>query len=138
MYPYQTLEQLLGGVEVAPSGKLAVMRGDVVRVTVGFSYRGTALSFGLRVAIGNKGVTFDEIAYATKSMSVPASADFLPYTAYVDISTAVIAPQADLDLYAKLTGLPGADLLTPYYLNVIDVLGAPEFQNFVITDYSKA
>ena len=135
---YQTLEQLLGGVEVAPSGKLTVMRGDTVRVTVGFSYRGTALSFGLRVAIGNKGVTFDEIAYATKpTISVPASAGFLAYTAYVDISTTAIAPQADLDLYAKLTGLPGADLLTPYYLNVIDVLGAPEFDNFVITDYSK-
>ncbi|GAI81778.1 unnamed protein product, partial [marine sediment metagenome] len=54
MDQYQTLEQLLGGVEVAPSGKLTVMKGDVVRVTVGFSYRGTALSFGLRVAIGNK------------------------------------------------------------------------------------
>ena len=137
MDQYQTLEQLLGGVEVAPSGKLAVMKGDVVRVTVGFSYRGTALSCGLRVAIGNKGVTFDEIAYATKSMSVPASADFLPYTAYVDISTAAIAPQPNLDLYAKLTGIPGADLFTPYYMDVIDVLGAPEFKDFKITDYSK-
>ena len=130
-------ERLMGEVDVAPPGKLIVMRGDVVRVTVGFSYRGTALSFGLRVAIGNKGVTFDEIAYATKALSVPASEDFLPYTADVDISTAAIAPQANLDLYAKLTGIPGADLFTPYYLNVIDVLGAPEFENFVITDYNK-
>jgi len=125
------------GLEVAPPGKLTVMRGDTVRVTVSFSYRGTALSFSLRCAIGNKGITFDEIAYATKAISVPASADFLPYTAFVDISTSPITPQANLDLYAKLTGLPGADLFTPYYLDVIDVLGAPEFKDFIITDYSK-
>jgi hypothetical protein len=131
------VEAIMGGLGIAPSGKLTVMRGDTVRVTVSFSYRGTALSFSLRCAIGNKGVTFDEIAYATTAISVPASANFVPYTAYVDISTAAIAPQANLDLYAKLTGLPGADLFTPYYLDVIDVLGAPEFQNFVITDYSK-
>lgn len=131
------IEAIMGGLGVAPSGKLTIMKGDTVRVTVGFSYRGSALSFSLRAAIGNKGVTFDEIAYATKSLSIPASADFLPYTAYVDISTSAIAPQANLDLYAKLTGLPGADLFTPYYMDVIDVLGAPEFQNFVITDYSK-
>lgn len=131
------METIMGGLGVAPSGKLTVTRGDIVRVTVSFSYRGSALSFGLRCAIGNRGAGFDEIAYAIKSLSVPASADFLPYTAYVDISTAAIAPQTNLDLYAKLTGLPGADLFTPYYLDVIDLLGAPEFQNFVITDYSK-
>lgn len=131
------VETILGGLEVAPLGKLTVIRGDTVRVTVNFSYRGTALSFSLRVAIGNKGATFDELAYAIKALSVPASADFLAYTAFVDISTSAITPQANLDLYAKLAGLPGADLFTPYYLDVIDLLGAPEFQNFVITDYSK-
>ena len=136
---YRQIEQLLEGMElgVAPPGKLTVMRGDTVRVTVGFSYRGTALSFSLRAAIGNKGVTFDEIAFATKAISLPASGAFVAYTSFVDISTAAITPQANLDMYAKLTGLPGADLLTPYYLDVIDVLGAPEFSGFAITDYSK-
>jgi len=137
MYQHQTLEQLLGETGIAPPGKLTVMRGDRVRVTIGFNYRGTALSFSFRAAIGNKGYIFDEIAYATKAISLPASADFLGYTSFVDISTAAITPQANLDLYAKLTGLPGADLLTPYYLDVIDVLGAPEFSGFAITDYSK-
>jgi len=132
-------EQILRGMDigVAPPGKLSLMQGQTVRVTVGFSYRGTALSFSLRGAIGNKGVTFDEIAYATKAISIPASAGFLPYTSYVDISTAAITPQANLDMYAKLTGLPGADLFTPYYMDVLDVLGAPEFKDFTITDYSK-
>jgi len=124
-------------VDVPAGQKLQIMQGDVVRVTVSFSYRGKALSFGLRVCIGKKGVFFDEIAYATKALSVPASADFLAYTPYVDISTAAIAPEANLDLYAKLTGLPGADLFTPYYLDVIDILGAPEFRNFAITEYVK-
>ena len=131
------MEAILGGVGVAPPGKLTVMQGDIVRVTFSFSYRGTALNFSMRAAIGNKGVTFDEIAYATKALSVPASADFITYTDSVDISTSPISPQANLDLYAKLTGIPGADLFTPYYLDIIDVLGAPEFQDFVITDYSK-
>lgn len=131
------VEALMGGLGVAPPGKLAVMKGDIVRVTINFNYRGSALNFTLFCAIGNKGITFDEKAFATKTMSLPASADFLPYTAFVDISTAGMAPQANYDLYAKLIGLPGADLYTPYYLDIIDVMGAPEFQNFVITDYSK-
>ena len=135
MEQYQTLEQLLE-VGAAPPGKLQVMQGDKVRMTVAFSYRGSAISCTLRCSIGQRiaGV-FDEIAYATKAISLPASANLVAYTAFADISTSPIAPGTDYDIEAKISEYAGQTLVK--YDNVIDVLGAPEFQNFRITDYSK-
>jgi len=41
------------------------------------------------------------------------------------------------DLYAKIMAVPGPDIFSPTLLNVLDVLGAPEFQEFAITNYDK-
>ena len=131
------VEAILGGLGVAPPGKLTVMRGDIVRMTVAFNYRGSAINVTLRCAIGHRilGV-FDEIAYGTKSISLPQSADFVPYTAFADISTSGIASGTDYDIEAKISEYTSATLVK--IDNVIDVLGTPEFQDFRITDYSKA
>jgi len=130
------VEAILGGLGVAPPGKLTVMKGDTVRMTVAFNYRGSAINVMLRCSIGKRTVgIFDEIAYATKAISLPASAGFLSYTAFADISTTPISSEANLDIEAKITEYASATLVK--IDNVIDVLGAPEFQNFAITDYSK-
>lgn len=127
---------ILGSLGVAPPGKLTVMKGDTVRMTVAFNYRGTAKSVTLRCSIGKRTLgVFDEHAYATKAISLPASAAFLAYTAFADISTTAISPESDYDIEAKITEYTSATLAK--IDNVIDVLGAPEFQNFGITDYSK-
>jgi hypothetical protein len=114
------------------------MRGDKVRVLVSFSYRGQALSVAtLRCAIGNWGVLFDEIAYATKNIGpIPASSSFVAYTAYADVDTTPIAAGVDYDLECKIQEYTSQTLARQ--ANCIDVLGAPEFQDFKITDYSKA
>ncbi|GAI89931.1 unnamed protein product [marine sediment metagenome] len=41
------------------------------------------------------------------------------------------------DMYAKIEGVPGPDIITESLLNVLDVLGAAEFQGFGITSYEK-
>lgn len=130
------IETIMGGLGVAPPGKLTVMRGDIVRMTVAFNYRGSAINVTLRCSIGNRIVgVFDEIAYATKPISLPQSMDFVPYEAYADISTAGIAPGTNYDIEAKISEYMGQTLVK--IDNVIDVLGEPEFQDFMITDYSK-
>jgi len=36
-----------------------------------------------------------------------------------------------------IMGVPGADIFAPYLVNVLDGVGAGEFQNFAITGYEK-
>jgi hypothetical protein len=118
-----------------PAGqKLTVMQGATVRMTVAFNYRGTAINCTLYCSIGSRilGV-FDERAVGTKALSLPQSIDFVPYTAFADISTTPIAPGTNYDIYAKIKEYPGIGM--PSYDNVIDVIGAPEFTGFAITSY---
>ncbi len=130
------VEQLLQslGIAVSPGGKLTVWRGDTVRMSVGFSYRGPAMTGTLRCSIGKRIIYFDEIAYGRATISLVQSFDFVPYTAFADIDTSPISPGANYDIEAKIEEYPetlvGID-------NVIDVLGAAEFQNFTITGYEK-
>lgn len=137
MNPLQQLEGILQGIDLGvPAGqKLTVMQGQTVRMTVAFNYRGTAINCTLRCSIGKRTLTvFDEIAFATKAISIPQSIDFLAYTAFADISTSPIAPEANLDIEAKISEYTAQTLVK--IDNVIDVIGAPEFQGFAITDYS--
>jgi len=137
-YPPLSAEHLehLWELGVAPPGKLSIMQGETVRMTVAFSYRGKAITCTLRCSIGTRiaGV-FNESVYATKATSIPPSVDFLTYTAFADISTAPLSPGTDYDIEAKISEYAGQTLVK--IDNVIDVIGAPEFQNFRITDYSK-
>jgi len=130
------VEGILGALGVAPPGKLTVMKGETVRMTVAFNYRGTGISVTLRCSIGKRTLgVFDEHAYKTKTITLPQSAGFLPYEAFADIPTTAISPESNYDIEAKITEYASATLVK--IDNVIDVLGAPEFQDFRITDYSK-
>ena len=79
---------------------------------------------------------FDEIAKASKALTIPASTDFAAYEAYVDINTAPISPKPNYDIYAKISEYTGQAY--NMVLNVIDVIGVPEFQDFAIKSYEKA
>lgn len=135
----ETMEGIIREVEgigVAPGGKLSIMKGDTVRMSVGFNYRGSAITCTLRCSIGKRTLgVFDEIAYATKSLSLAKSEDFVAYTAFADISSSPISPGTNYDIEAKINEYTSQTLVK--IDDVIDVLGAPEFQNFKITDYSK-
>jgi len=133
------VERLLQGVGIAvsPGTKLTVWRGDIVRMHVSFNYRGPALALTLRCSIGQRVLgVFDEIAYGQASVPLDQSFDFVPYTSYVDIDTSPISPGANYDIEAKIEEYPGETLVG--IDNVIDVIGAAEFQNFTITGYEIA
>jgi len=129
------VQAILGGLGVAPPGKLTIMQGDIVRMTVAFNYRGKALATAtLRCSIGTRIVgVFNESVYATKSIVLPQSSDFVPYTAFADIVCSV-SPSVGYDIEAKISEYTSATLVK--IDNVINVIGAPEFTNFAITDYS--
>jgi hypothetical protein len=135
-----TLEQLFQevGVGVAPGTKLQVAAGDTVRVTATIEYMGPALSDTFRAAIGTRGFAgFDEILVGQVGVTLgPSLTAFTTYTLTVNIPiTSAISPGTNYDLYVKLAGHTGAGM--PEVDDVIDVVGAPTFQNFRITDYSK-
>ncbi len=133
------IREVEGGIGVAPSGKLTVMVGDTVRVTLSVRYRGQSISGKCHVAFGQKDTLFNEDGNKQKEIAVSfgPDSDFKTYTITADIYIGGNTG-TNYDLYAKLMSLPGVtDIFTPTYLNVLDVIGAPEFQDFKITDYSK-
>lgn len=139
---YNIMEQAEGifrgmAIEVPAGQKLTVMRGDTVRMHVGFDYRGPALtSLRLRCSIGQRiAYIFDEIAYGHAFVNVNESMDFVPYTAYADIDTSPISPKTNYDIEAKIEEYMRDTLVK--IDNVIDVLGIAEFANFTITSYEK-
>lgn len=136
----RTVARLLNGVNlnglgVAPPGILEIIKGDTVRMSVSFQYRGPAQVVTLRCSIGTRiaGI-FNESCYGLKSISLSKSYDFQNYTAYADILT-TMNPSEGYDIEAKISEYTSATLVK--YDNVINVIGAAEFQNFAITDYSK-
>ena len=135
-----SIESLLQGIGVAalPGEKLTVMLGDIVRVHLGVEYQGIAIDGEIHVSYGRQNMWFNEDG--NKQSDVPVhfdqSMDWVPYEITCDISIGG-ATGTGYDLYAKIMGVPGPDIFSPTLLNVLDVLGAAEFQNFEITSYEK-
>lgn len=135
-------EELLGPVSMAPPGVLyGLMVGDTVKVTATVRYRGPALDETFYAAIGNRVVAFDEIWHGSSSVHFNASTDFVTYTmtANIPITQVGLLPWTPglFDIYVKIGAGLIPRLMGPEYSNVIEVVLKSEFQNFVITDYSK-
>jgi len=132
------VEAIVGALGVAPPGKLTALVGDTVRVTLTVKYRGQAISGKIHVTFGQKDTLFNEDG--NKQTDIPVSfgpdMDWKTYTFTADVYIGGNTG-TNYDLYAKIMSVPGADIFTSTYMNVLDVLGAPEFQDFRITDYSK-
>ncbi len=133
-----TIESLLQGIAVPAGQKLTVMVGDTVRVHLGVDYRGPAISGEIHVSYGSQNAWFNEDG--NKQNDIPVSfdqsMDWEPYEITCDIYIGG-SPGENYDLYAKIMGVPGPDIFSSTLLNVLDVLGAAEFQNFEITSYDK-
>ena len=147
----RSVEQLLQGIAVPAGSKLyGIMPGDTVRVKATIDYRGPEWDDYFYAAIGEwRGITwpvdigaFDEI-WDSDPMPVhfDASTDWVTYdlTVEIPITEIGIAPWTPgwFDLYAKLTRPGIGGLITPRLDNVIEVLLAPEFDNFNILSYDK-
>ena len=125
----------------APPQVLTVRPGDTIRVTSEFDYIGPPITGKFYTALYRP--TFidphDEIAKGDKAFSIPDSpAPGKHVSAYVDIRVPDGYAGTDFGLYTKLIGIPGADIFSPFYDNVIEIVGVvPEFTNLVIASYVK-
>lgn len=124
------------GVAAMPGEVLTVIPGDTVRVHLEVDYRGPAVDGACYVSFGKQNAWFDEVWHNQVAVRFAESYDFRRYEITVDLVTPD-RPYVGYDLYAKITGVPGPDIFTPTYLNVLDVLAAAEFRDFVVTAYQK-
>jgi len=126
------------GVAAVPPEKLSVMVGDTVRVHLSVDYRGPAIDGKIHITYGKKDTWFNEDG--NKQTDIPAhfnaSMDWTTHRFDADIYIGG-SYGTGYDLYAKIISVPGPDIFTPTYLNVLDVLGAAEFRDFAITGYEK-
>ncbi len=128
----QFLDEIGLGV---PAGQvLTIIQGQTVRMSVSFRYRGPAKSVSLRCSIGTRvaGIFYESV-YASKTISHPLSADWITRNEYADIPTSGLSTSLGYDIEAKISEYAAATLVK--IDNVIDVIGAPEFQNFAIVSY---
>jgi len=133
-----SIESLLQGISVPAGEKLEVMVGDVVRVHLGVDYRGPAINGVVHVSYGSQDTWFNEDGNKQNdvNVSVDQSMDWQAYEITCDVPIGG-STGSGYDLYAKIMGVPGPDIFSPTLLNVLDVLGAAEFRNFEIVEYSK-
>jgi len=121
---------------------VTVKTGDRLKFVCRFTHQGAAFSGAyIRVAIGQKGaVSFDEaLGHNVTSSSLSVLYDLVPTLYEVPL---IITIQSNLgpgkwEAYAKLTGIPGADL---YWYGPIDDIIVEEaaalFSNLTVT-YTK-
>jgi len=130
-----------GGTPVTPPGVLELDIGDRCRVNLVYSHEGPAVSGKFHAAIGNYGTFgFDEILFKEQSFSVPQSDDWETYEQSIDIIiTSAISPGSGYDLYCKIMGITGGDVLTEYLQNVVTIVGAgePQLSDLQVVDYDS-
>ncbi len=126
-------------IDVPAGSKLyGVFPGDKVRVKATIQFRGPAYSDTFYAAIGNYVVAFDEIWVGSVAVSFAQSLDWVTYELTVDVLITKVAnfpwTPGLFDIYAKLVS---KGVLTPRLDNMIEILLAPEFQNFTISSYDR-
>lgn len=107
----------------APPEVLQLQVGKTCRVMVNYDYIGPRVLAKIRVPIGRVGVFgFDEVVYKVVSITVPDTPEKKTYQTPVDIYiSSAMTVQPGYDLYAKVVDIPGADIYSPTYHNVIEI-----------------
>jgi len=131
----------VAGLAVPPQ-QIVVRPGNTIKVRSTFHYEGPPMTGRFRTALYYSGGIdpHDEIAFGHLSFSIPDSPEpgVDVSTAPSDISVVVPAGYAgtQFGLYTKLVDVPGADIFSPFYDNVIVIEGIePAFSNLVIASY---
>lgn len=108
----------------APPEVLQLQVGDTCRVQVNFEYIGPEIPATLYAAIGRVGILgFDEIVYKSTSIRLPASPTETTYQSDIDIYiSSAMKVGTGYDLYTKMIGIPGPDIYSPTYENVIEIV----------------
>jgi len=127
-----------------PPEQITVRPGDTIRVRSSFHYEGPPMTGRFRTALYYSGGIdpHDEIVFGHLAFSIPDSPP-----PGVEVSTApsdidLVVPRGysgtQFGLYTKLVDIPGPDIFSPYYDNVIVIERIePVFSNLVIVSYSK-
>ena len=125
----------------APPERLAPMLpGDRVRVITEFDYIGPAQENARMIsAIWYPSLLdpHNEIVRGEKVFNIP---DSPPPGQHLSVQIDLLVPAADYrddyGLYSSIRDVPGPDIYTPYYENIITILGA-QFSELKITSYTK-
>jgi len=109
-----------------------VQIGDNFRADCWFDHRGDAFQGRLYVAIGIKGVFFNELLAGESPLDLPATV--YTRTEYKAVFIPITGIQPGVyDLYAKVFG----EIVSPYYLDVVtiegEVLGPAVFSNLLVS-----
>jgi len=120
----------------APPEVLTVAPGDTVRVTTEFDYAGPALSARMISAIWHPTLfdPHDEIVRGNKTFSIPSSP---PPGNHISVTMDLLVPSGeigtDYGLYSSIRDVPGPDIYTEYYGNIITIAEevAPEFKGTI-------
>jgi len=120
---------------------LTVMPGDRVRVVTEFDYIGPKLDNARMIStIWYKSLLdpHNEIVRGEKVFNIP---DSPPPGQHITVQIDLLVPAADYrtdyGLYSSIRDVPGPDIYTQYYENIITILGEPQFGVLKITSYTK-
>ncbi len=126
---------------VPPERIAPVMPGDTIRVITEFDYIGPKLDLARMIsAIWYKSLVdpHNEIVRGEKVFNIP---DSPPPGQHLSIVIDLLVPPADFrddyGLYSSIRDVPGPDIYTDYYPNLITIMGEPLFSNLAITSYTK-
>lgn len=126
---------------VYPERLAPVLPGDTIRVVTEFDYIGPAMENARMItAIWRPTLLdpHDEIVRGEKVFNIP---DSPPPGQHLSVTIDLVVPEADwrtdYGLYSSIRDVPGPDIYTPYYENIITILGEPQFSNLAITSYTK-
>ncbi|GAI90037.1 unnamed protein product [marine sediment metagenome] len=126
----------------APPERLPpLLPGDTIRVVTEFDYSGPALPNARMIsAIWYKTLLdpHNEIVRGEKVFNIP---DSPPPGQHLSVTIDLLVPpaeyRADYGLYSSIRDVPGPDIYTPYYENIITIIGEPQFGELKITSYTK-
>jgi len=132
---------VVASLAVYPERLPPMLPGDTIRVVTEFDYIGPKLD-GARMisAIWYPSLLdpHNEIVRGEKALPIP---DSPPPGNHLSITIDLLVPPAsyrtDYGLYSSIRAVPGEDIYTPYYENIITILGEPQFGDLKITSYTK-
>ena len=120
---------------------LTVMPGDRVRVVTEFDYIGPKQDNARMIsAIWYPSLLdpHNEIVRGEKVFNIP---DSPPPGQHITVQIDLLVPatdyRTDYGLYSSIRDVPGPDIYTEYYGNIITIMGEPQFGVLRITSYAK-
>ena len=126
---------------VPPERLPPILPGDIIRVITEFDYVGPKLDGASMItAIWYPSLVdpHNEIVRGEKALPIP---DSPPPGNHISITIDLLVPptsyRTDYGLYSSIRGVPGPDIYTPYYENIITIMGEPQFGVLRITSYTK-